>query len=153
MNHDVAIASSWKNREQVRALANLLRANGLTVYDFTDRSCRTTEEIPPERYPDQFDPQCHVYGSYLETWRPQIEENRKAYSSCRVVILLLPAGNDSHADWGLAVGSGARSIVVGHPGAGQRTPDHLWTNLFANTIEDAATMASVMVTDEKNGLS
>jgi hypothetical protein len=81
-------------------------------------------------FPEQFDPLKHQYRSYLETpqWRQAVEENRKALLTCDVCVLLLPCGADSHADWGVAVGAGKPSIVMGHPKAGERTPSHLWSD-------------------------
>jgi hypothetical protein len=35
-------------------------------------------------------------------------------------------GADSHADWGVAVGTNKRTVVMGHPKAGERTPSHMW---------------------------
>jgi hypothetical protein len=127
----IYISSSWKNRVRVREIATLLRMNGFEVYDFTDPKCRKTPEIPPETFPEQFDPLKHQYRSYLEStpqWRQAVEENRKALLACDVCVLLLPCGADSHADWGVAVGAGKPSIVMGHPKAGERTPSHLWSD-------------------------
>lgn len=145
----VALASSWKNREQVRILAGLLRFAGISVYDLTDRSCRTTIEQPPEANPELFDPAQHHYPAYLDRphWRAAMEENRRVYSTCKVVVLLLPSGCDSHADWGLAIGSGARSVVVGHPGAGQRSPDHLWTDAFCDNLEMVPAVVKALLED------
>lgn len=127
----VYISSSWKNRVRVREIATLLRTNGLEVYDFTDPQCRKTPEIPPETFPEQFDPLKHQYRSYLEAtpqWRQAVEENRQALLTCDVCVLLLPCGTDSHADWGVAVGAGKPSIVMGHPKVSERTPSHLWSD-------------------------
>lgn len=129
MPSNIYISSSWKNRERVRALAVRLRACGYEVYDFTDPESRKSPEIPPERFPDQFDPGKHVYGPYLSSvpeWRAAVEGNREALKRCDFVVLMLPCGNDAHADWALAVGMGKRSVVVGQPRAGERTPSHLW---------------------------
>jgi len=130
---DVYIASSWSQRTRVRALAVALRERGYRVYDFTDPACRGAPEIPPEQFPEQFDPAKHVYGDYLKSvpqWGLAVSGNRSALGSVRAVALLLPCGMDSHADWAYAVGRGAYSCVVGHPPAGQRTPSHLWANSF-----------------------
>ena len=128
---NVFIASSWKQRTRVRALAVSLRSAGHEVYDFTDPACREQPEIPPERFPDAFDPVHHVYREYIQAvpeWRGAIEGNRRALERCDLVVLLLPAGNDAHSDWAYAVGAGKRSLVVGHPNAGDRTPSHMWAS-------------------------
>lgn len=129
---NVYISSSWKNRERVRALAIALREAGHEVYDFTDPACRNAPEIPPEAFPEQFDPERHVYAEYLDVqhWRNAVAGNRLALDRCDAVALLLPCGNDAHADWAYAVGRGKRSCVVGAPRAGERTPSHWWADTF-----------------------
>ena len=127
----IYISSSWKNRDRVRALAVLLRAAGHEVYDFTDPGCRQgVPEVPPEQFPEQFDPKKHVYRDYLDVplWRAAVECNRRALKWCEACVLLLPAGCDSHADWVLAVGLGKITCVVGHPVAEERTPSHHWAD-------------------------
>lgn len=143
----IYISSSWKNRVKVRELADLLRSAEFKAYDFTDPNCRTSPEIPPEKFPEQFDPESHVYSSYLDQpeWRRAVEENRKALDRCTGVILLLPCGIDATADWAYAVGRGKLSIVLGHPRAGERSPVHLWADAFVQTPEEAVEWFSARV--------
>lgn len=135
----VYISSSWKNREEVRAFAKLLRDCAHEVYDFTDPNCRKTPEIPPERFPEQFDPDKHHYPVYLDRkeWRMAVEENRLAIEESEVIALLLPCGIDSTADWALGVGMGKKSCVIGHPKKGERSPVHLWANAMMDTTQQA----------------
>ncbi len=137
---NVYIAASWKQRERVRALAIRLRESGFEVYDFTDPTCRGAREIPPEEFPQQFDPAKHNYREYLSSephWRGAVEGNRAALERADIVLLLLPAGADSHADWAYGLGKGALSAVVGAPRAGERTPSHLWADQLLDTDNDA----------------
>lgn len=132
---NIYISSSWKNKASVRWLAEQLRCLGHEVYDFTDPSCRKTEEIPPEKFPDQYDPSKHCYVEYIQRpeWALAVEENRQALDRCDVVILLLPCGNDAHADWAYAVGKGKHTYVAGCPKKGERSPVHLWADrMFPN---------------------
>ncbi|MHB8927801.1 MAG: hypothetical protein ACYC9Q_09130 [Bacillota bacterium] len=125
----------------MRNLAHALRAVGFDVYDFTDAACRTTPEIPPERFPETFDPTKHVYADYINRpeWRAAVFENRKAIERCDLVILVLPCGNDSHADWAYGVALGKRSIVVGQPRPGERSPVHLWADaILAGEVQPEA---------------
>lgn len=135
----IYISSSWRNRQRVRVLAERLRALGFEVFDFTDPQNRQTEEIPPEKFPEQFDPLKHVYHRYLDRpeLRAAVEENKGVLDRCDLVILLLPCGIDSTADWAYAVGKGKPSIVVGHPAAGERSPTHLWADHMVATEDDA----------------
>ena len=139
----IYISSSWKNRDRVRSFANALRALNIPVYDFTDPTCRDTPEIPPERFPEAFDPAKHKYEAYLRSipeWKAAVECNRRALDACSAVVLLLPCGPDAHADWAYAVGRGKFTLVVGSPKAGDRTPTHLWANAFAASDEEALAM-------------
>ncbi len=136
---NIYISSSWKNRDRVRALAVALRKRGHEVYDFTDPASRKAPEIPPEMFPEQYDVDKHDYAAYLSSvphWRRAVYDNLDALRRCDLCILLLPCGADSHADWGVAVGAGKRSIVVGHPKSGERTPSHLWAeHIFVDEAE------------------
>jgi len=132
----IYISSSWKNRGQVRVMALDLREMGHEVYDFTDPACRKTPEIPPEKFPEQFNPLKHDYRQYLNRpeWRAAVSENREAIKWANLIILLLPCGIDATADWALGVGMGKVTVVVGHPVAGERSPVHLWAEkMFDDT--------------------
>ena len=138
---NVYISSSWKRRAEVRALADVLRSVGHEVYDFTDPACRNTPEIPPERFPVQWSPEIGEYSDYIASvpeWRQAVECNRAALDRCDVVVLLLPCGNDAHADWAYAVGRGKRTCVVGAPPAGERTPTHLWADILLDRPVEVA---------------
>jgi len=137
---DVYISSSWKNRVVVREIANTLRVRGLSVYDFTDPACRSYPEIPPEKFPEPFDPERHVYSEYLSKnteWCRAINENKQVLTRCGAVLLLLPCGIDATADWAFAVGHGKPSVVVGHPARGERSPVHLWADFMVETWQEA----------------
>lgn len=135
---NIYLSSSWKQRDRVRALAIRLRKDGHEVYDFTDPACRDTPEIPPERYPEQFDPAKHIYEEYLRSapWDLGVNCNRRALLRCDLVVLLLPCGNDANADWAFAVGAGKRSVVCGSPVKGERTPTHLWADQFVRDEDE-----------------
>jgi len=133
---EVYIASSWKNREQVRALAEMLREDGFEPYDFTDPSCRTAPELAPEKFPEEFNPDRHIYGTYLDRpdWRADVEENKRHLDTADLVIMFLPCGVDATADWAYALGRGVPSVVVGSPRKGERSPVHLWATAMVENI-------------------
>lgn len=128
----VYISSSWKNRVRVRALAHAIRDAGHEVYDFTDPACREgIPEIPPEKFPETFNPEQHIYREYITStpeWKQAVMRNKEALNSSNVVVLLLPCGLDAHADAFYGLGKGAALAVVGQPRAGERTPTHLWSD-------------------------
>jgi hypothetical protein len=143
---DIYISSSWKNRERVRAVAIRLREAGLTVYDFTDPACRNgVPEIPPERFPEQFDPAKHHYPDYIRSvpeWRQAVDCNREEIRTCRAILLLLPCGMDGHADAFYGLGLGRLLAVVGAPKTGDRAPTHMWADAILDTDDDAVQWAA-----------
>ncbi len=149
-------ASSWKNQPRVRLLSQVLRAMGHSVYDFTDPACRTEPELAPEKFPEQFDPAQHNYEAYLKAtpeWGPCVRSNRRELDQCDLVVLLLPCGNDSHADWAYGVGRGKKSYVVGHPATGERTPTHLWADeFFASEWDMVGKLAQAMIPRKLPGI-
>lgn len=134
--YKIYISASWKRREEVRSLAESLRKMGHDVYDFTDPECHKSV-CPPEKFPEPFDPEKHLYHEYLgrSEWYMAVKENYEAISECDWVILLLPCGIDSTADWAAGVGMGKKTVVVGHPNKGERSPVHLWANYMAKDIK------------------
>jgi hypothetical protein len=117
----VYIASSWKNAEAVRELAEDLRSRGHEVFDFTT----------PHQRPEGFDLFVfdasawvkHDGGSpseidWLEflSWPP----SQRAFASDKAgldwadtVIMLLPCGRSSHLEAGYAAGTGKRLFIHG----------------------------------------
>lgn len=146
----IFLASSWKNREKVRAIAIELRAAGHNVYDFTDPGYRSVPPIPPERFPDRFDPAAGEYRDYLNRWEwvSVMEENKLALNWCDVVILMLPCGLDAHADAYYAHGLGKTLIITGHPGRGERSFVHLWADKIVSAVED---LVGVLKAFERKG--
>lgn len=140
MHLRIYLSSSWKNRERVRALANKLRDLGHDIYDFTDPACRKGgEEIPPEKFPDQFDPEKHNYREYLNSvphWRQAVQGNFDYLNHADAVVLMLPCGNDAHADAYYARGRGSLLVVTGQPRAGERTPTHLQADAILDQDDD-----------------
>lgn len=105
---------------------------------FTDERCRDTPLIPPEKYPELFDPDKHRYKEYLSKaeFKQAVDGNRRAIEASDIVVLLLPAGVDAHSDWAYGIGKGKVTIVVGHPIAGERHPVHLWADFMVDTEEE-----------------
>lgn len=134
----IYISSSWKNRVDVRHLANTLRFHGHEVFDFTDPSRRKTHETPPEMFPEQFDPSFHIYRNYInrQEWKDVVTENREAIAWSDLIILLLPSGIDATADWALGIGMGKRSVIVGQPRKGERSEVHLWADAILDNLDD-----------------
>ena len=86
------ISSSWKNRGRVRNLASRIRDFNHEVYDFTDPKCRKSPEIPPEKFPEEYDPDKHNYedtGLYPE----DVKELTTALKEERLIKLPFSIGD------------------------------------------------------------
>ncbi|MCL2228624.1 MAG: toll/interleukin-1 receptor domain-containing protein [Firmicutes bacterium] len=138
----IYISSSWKNREKVREMANRLKKDGHKVFDFTDSNCRKIAERPPEKQQEPFDPDKHKsYADYMKSEKAAymyaaIMNNQEAIRWCDLVILLLPCGNDAHADWAYGVGLGKKSVVVGQPRKGEQSYTQLWADKILDNPND-----------------
>ncbi len=134
----IYISASWKQVHRVRQLAELLRLSGHRVYDFTDQKARASKPIPPEIFPEKFDPSLQSYRDYLNRpeWKNAVYENRAAIEWADLIILLLPCGIDATADWAYGVGIGKKSIIIGHPENGDRSPVHLWADAILGSDDD-----------------
>jgi len=134
----IYISSSWKNRDRVRIMAQTLENLGQIVFDFTNEKKRKYPICPPEKYPEQFDPEKHIYSEYILNgdWLSVVNENRYEIEHCDLIILMLPCGIDATADWAYGVGCGKPSLICGNPPKGERSPVHLWANKIFNTDEE-----------------
>ena len=93
-------------------------------------------------------PAGHVYREYVEAvpeWREAVECNRDALDRCETVVLMLPCGNDAHADAFYALGRGKNLIVVGQPKKDDRTPTHLWADVILDYDFQAAQFLAATV--------
>ena len=134
----IYIASSWKNKAKVREIANQLRKDGHKVYDFTDPETRKVpEELPPDAV-REFDPEKHKYSEFIRNrnFYASVMDNQEAIRKCDLVIMLLPCGNDSHADWAYGVGQGKASIVTGQPQKGGQSYTQLWADKIIDNPDD-----------------
>jgi len=114
----IYIASSWKNVDLVRALADHLRSRGHLVYDFTDG----------ENRPDGLGTFVFNASELLGMDRSKIDwleflehpATKKAFKNDKagidwadLLILINPSGRSSHLEAGYAAGKGKRVLVYG----------------------------------------
>jgi hypothetical protein len=117
----IYIASSWKNADKVRIIANLLRADGHKVFDFTDPDNREGNldkfvfgakqwaEFSGKN-PDQIE-----YKDFL-TWTPTLrafKSDKAGLDWSDTVVLVLPSGRSSHLESGYGVGAGKDLFIFG----------------------------------------
>lgn len=132
----IYIASSWKNAESVRNLAQILRIHGHEVFDFTDT----------DNHPDNLDkfvfgarqwaehsgksPDEIEYKDFL-TWPPTqraFKSDKAGIDWADTLILVLPSGRSSHLEAGYAVGRGKNLFIFGNLPIGEFDAMYLFAN-------------------------
>lgn len=105
------IASRWSNMKQVQYLTENLRALGHEVFSYgtDDRNFVPTNNLQePE-------------STTLEHWQNDpalntiFKRNLEGIANADIVVLLLPAGNTSHIEAGIAYGLSKKTILIGQP--------------------------------------
>lgn len=135
----IYLSSSWRNIDRVRALAAKLREAEHEVFDFTSRA----NAVPRDNVPAFVD---QPYGPYLDSIRSlikdQIELDLEEIEQSDVLVLLLPAGSDSHFELGYAISLGMDTYVVGQPKPDQFVGMHLMCD--AVLADDATLLARLL---------
>lgn len=106
------IASRWSNMKQVQFLTENLRALGHEVFAYgkDDRNFVPHNELE--------EPEAKTVDA---TWQQNPElnaifkRNMEGIANTETFILLLPAGNTSHIEAGIAYGLSKNMILIGQP--------------------------------------
>ncbi len=108
----IYIATSWKNEELAKIIANLLRYDGHEVDCFCDTSTgrycfRWTDHVT--RIED-----ANVFSFLsLPEARRAFEEDKKYLDWCDAVVMIYPCGNSAHLEGGYAKGCGKKLYIWG----------------------------------------
>lgn len=110
MTRKIYIASSWKNVNETRSLAKVLRGEGHEVYDFTDPDNFVFEASEPGRPREVID-----WIEFLdeESTKRAYQVDQAGLDWADTVILFLPAGRSSHLEAGYGVGAGKGLFIYG----------------------------------------
>ncbi len=106
------IASRWKNKEEVEYLTEELKKKGHQVYSFLESGSNLLTGQPIEE-------EMEMFSEALANWRndPKIshifESEIKGIKESDATILLLPSGDSSHLEAGIAYGLNKKLILIG----------------------------------------
>jgi nucleoside 2-deoxyribosyltransferase len=111
---DYTVISKYRNKEQCRYLIDKLREKGRTCYSFLD------EPADPNNPDGQAEEQMQVFENTKDFFNDKyfkklFEKDLKGLKNARQVIMLLPAGNSTHMEAGIAYGLGKKLILIGEP--------------------------------------
>ncbi|MDD3414845.1 MAG: hypothetical protein PHY47_12695 [Lachnospiraceae bacterium] len=105
----IYIASSWKNGDDVKVIADYLRGNGHEVDCFADES--TGRFVFHYSEIDSFENLDAINFLYDERSKKAFTEDKKWIDWSDCVLLVLPAGKSAHLEAGYAVGKGKHLII------------------------------------------
>ena len=106
------IASPWKNKAQVEQLVAELEQLGHSAYSYIESGANLLTGKPIESEMKEFT-QALVNWKIDDRIARIVESEVRAIKDADAVILLLPAGDSSHLEAGIAYGLGKRMILIG----------------------------------------
>lgn len=107
------IASRWENMKQVQILTENLMAHGHEVFSFVKDPRNFVSKDELKEIPSALKDVKGWRGN--EELRTMYEEQLEGLRQSDVFILLLPAGESSHIQAGIAFGLGQKAILIGEP--------------------------------------
>lgn len=130
---DYTIVSRFRNKDICNFLSEELQKRGKTCYNFWDMPADPNN---PDAYPEE---QMKVFEGVKDFFNNEyfqkiFERDLAALKNAEKVIILLPIGNSSHIEAGIAYGLGKKLILIGEP---EKPESHyLIFNERYKTIED-----------------
>ncbi len=130
---DYMVIGKYRNRENVQRLVRAIRAKGFTCYDFSEKPAHP--EVP-HLSPEE---QMKRLESHPDFLNDPVHENHfkkdlEALQGAKTIVFLLPGGNSSHMEAGIAFGLKKKLILIGEP----EKPETLYYifNEYYKTPED-----------------
>jgi hypothetical protein len=106
------VASRWRNRAILDPLVEKIRSRGHDVYYFVEKTITAVgRDLEPEQYMQQYEAAQDWRNDphYIEIFKQDLDGLKNA----DVLVMVLPAGNSSHMEAGIAFGLGKKCVLVG----------------------------------------
>jgi hypothetical protein len=109
-----SVIGKFRNKENIKKLIEAIRGKGYSCYDFT---AKPADPANPNGTSDEQMRVLESHPDYLNdsVHKHHFETDLKGLLDADTVILLLPAGNSSHIEAGIAYGLHKRLILIGAP--------------------------------------
>lgn len=112
--YDFFIAGRWRNKDNVKAVLDAVRASGNTAYCFIENSYKgEVVELPLDGDPDTFMKQLEALPQDNPLIRKIFQTDITAERQAASFLLVLPAGIAGHIEAGAAYGMGKKCYAVG----------------------------------------
>jgi len=118
MTMNIYLASSWKNKEAVLEMAEMLKYEGHTVDAFCDEENRVSfnwSELLDIMDREGKDITELDAKDMMSHWRVReaFQEDKKYLDWSDAVIMLMPCGRSAHLEAGYAAGCGKKLYIIG----------------------------------------
>ena len=114
--YDFFIAGRWRNKDQVKAVLDIVRAGGKTAYCFIENEYKgETVEFRTEDDPEIFMKQSEQLPQDDPLMRKIFHTDMAAERDADNFLLVFPAGIAGHIEAGVAYGLGKKCYAVGAP--------------------------------------
>ena len=111
---DYTIISKFRNKNQCEYLLDKILEKGKTCYNFCDMPAdKDNPDDEPEDQMAVFENTDNFFNK--EYFKEIFEKDLIGLKNAKNVILLLPAGNSTHIEAGIAYGLGKNLILIGEP--------------------------------------
>lgn len=107
------IASRWENMKQVQYLTENLHALGHDIFAYVNDKRNFVPHRELERPAEVFKPGDD--WQQRSSLREMFEKSMAGIASCDIFVLLLPAGETSHIEAGIAYGLSKKLVLIGEP--------------------------------------
>jgi hypothetical protein len=107
------IASRWENMKQVQYLTENLHALGHDIFSYVNDKRNFVPKKDLEQPAEVF-----KAGDDWQTrpaLRAMFEKGMEGLANCDIAVLLLPAGETSHIEAGIAYGLAKKLVLIGEP--------------------------------------
>lgn len=136
---DYTIISKFRNKAECERLAGMLKAKGKTCHRFWDAPADpenpdANAESQMEQFESTKDFFSNAYFQHL------FEKDLMGMQEAKEVIMLLPAGNSTHIEAGIAYGLGKPLILIGKP----EKPESLYL-IFAKRFDSIENFIASLV--------
>jgi nucleoside 2-deoxyribosyltransferase len=129
------IASRWGNMKSVQFLTENLRSLGHDIFSYVNDSRNFVPKNELEQPAEVF--QLGDDWRSRPALRAMYEKDMQGLAACDIMVLLLPAGETSHMEAGIAYGLSKHLVLIGEPVMVKS--NYLMFHEWYKTIEDYIT--------------
>lgn len=112
--YDFLIAGRWRNKDNIKPVLDLVRANGKSAYCFLENDYKgEIIELKMDGDPEVFMAQLEDLPQDHPFIRKIFEIDMQAERAADTFLLVFPAGIAAHIEAGVAYGLGKRCMAIG----------------------------------------